>query len=134
MTANDMELAIETVTKGNVVEKGIIALDAKLFTEIVRKLPDNDVTITCDEKRNVTISCEKAVFNISSRDWEEFARLPVIEKNDPVIMTQFGLKEMEVSDEVFESEQSKVFDEAENRMHTIKAIIYAALTDKDETL
>ncbi|MBQ6216044.1 MAG: ornithine carbamoyltransferase [Erysipelotrichaceae bacterium] len=50
------------------------------------------------------------------------------------IYEQFGLKEMEVSDEVFESEQSKVFDEAENRMHTIKAIIYAALTDKDETL
>jgi len=94
MTANDMELAIETVTKGNVVEKGIIALDAKLFTEIVRKLPDSEVTITCDEKRNVTITCEKAVFNISSRDWEEFARIPMIEKNDPVIMTQFGLKEM----------------------------------------
>ena len=50
------------------------------------------------------------------------------------IYEQFGLKEMEVSDEVFESEQSKVFDEAENRMHTIKAVIYAALADKDETL
>ena len=36
---------------------------------------------------------------------------------------------MEVSDDVFESEQSKVFDEAENRMHTIKAVIYACLSD-----
>ena len=34
---------------------------------------------------------------------------------------------MEVSDEVFESKQSVVFDEAENRMHTIKAVIYATL-------
>ena len=65
MTANDMELAIETVTKGNVVEKGIIALYAKLFTEIVRKLPENDVKITCDEKRNVTISCDKAGLKIT---------------------------------------------------------------------
>ncbi|MGI6095108.1 MAG: ornithine carbamoyltransferase [Lachnospiraceae bacterium] len=40
---------------------------------------------------------------------------------------RFGLTEMEVTDEVFESPQSKVFDEAENRMHTIKAIIAATL-------
>ncbi|WP_350453630.1 ornithine carbamoyltransferase [Slackia heliotrinireducens] len=40
---------------------------------------------------------------------------------------QFGITEMEVTDEVFEGPQSKVFDEAENRMHTIKAIMYATL-------
>lgn len=40
---------------------------------------------------------------------------------------QFGITEMEVTDEVFESAQSRVFDEAENRMHTIKAIMYATL-------
>ena len=43
------------------------------------------------------------------------------------IYEEFGLKEMEVTDEVFESAQSKVFDEAENRMHTIKAVMYATL-------
>jgi ornithine carbamoyltransferase len=43
------------------------------------------------------------------------------------ISEKFGLKEMEVTDEVFESEQSVVFDEAENRMHTIKAVMYASL-------
>ena len=40
---------------------------------------------------------------------------------------KFGLEEMEVTDEVFESEYSKVFDEAENRMHTIKAVMAATL-------
>lgn len=40
---------------------------------------------------------------------------------------QFGLEEMEVSDEVFQSKKSMVFDQAENRMHTIKAIMYATL-------
>ena len=44
------------------------------------------------------------------------------------IYEKFGLKEMEVTDEVFESKQSLVFDEAENRMHTIKAVIYATLS------
>lgn len=43
------------------------------------------------------------------------------------IYQKFGLAEMEVTDEVFESKYSKVFDEAENRMHTIKAVMYAAL-------
>ncbi len=43
------------------------------------------------------------------------------------IAERFGLPEMEVTDEVFESGQSVVFDEAENRMHTIKAVIYATL-------
>ena len=40
---------------------------------------------------------------------------------------RFGIKDMEVTDEVFESEQSVVFDEAENRMHTIKAVMAATL-------
>lgn len=43
------------------------------------------------------------------------------------IAEKFGITEMEVTDEVFESKQSKVFDEAENRMHTIKAVMYATL-------
>lgn len=46
------------------------------------------------------------------------------------IHDKFGLDAMEVTDEVFESEQSHVFDEAENRMHTIKAVMLATLSDR----
>lgn len=45
------------------------------------------------------------------------------------IYEKFGLKEMEVTDEVFNSSKSKVFDEAENRLHTIKAVVYATMRD-----
>lgn len=45
------------------------------------------------------------------------------------IYERFGLKEMEVSDEVFRSKHSVVFDEAENRMHTIKAVMVATMSD-----
>ncbi len=48
------------------------------------------------------------------------------------IFDKFGLVEMEVTDEVFQSEKSKVFDEAENRMHTIKAIMYATMSENHE--
>ena len=47
------------------------------------------------------------------------------------INEKYGLTEMEVTDEVFRSKHSKVFDEAENRLHTIKAVMYATLVDKD---
>ena len=49
LTANDMEMGIETRIEGEIAERGIIALDAKIFSEIVRKLPDNEVTIKTDE-------------------------------------------------------------------------------------
>ena len=48
------------------------------------------------------------------------------------IHKKFGLTEMEVTDEVFESSNSKVFEEAENRLHTIKAVIYATMRERDE--
>lgn len=48
------------------------------------------------------------------------------------IYDKYGLREMEVTDEVFESSRSKVFDEAENRMHTIKAVMYATMREDNE--
>ena len=64
LTANDMELGIETVIEGDISEPGIIALDAKIFSEIIRKLPDNEVTIETDHSFQTFITCEKAKFNI----------------------------------------------------------------------
>ena len=52
LTGNDMELGIETTIDGDILEKGIIALDAKIFLEIVRKLPDNDIVIQTDPSYN----------------------------------------------------------------------------------
>lgn len=94
LTANDMELAIETRVQGMVLEKGILALDAKIFSEIVRKLPDNDVTIETDEKLNATITCEKAKFNIPGKSGEDFSYLPYIEKKDCITLSEFTLKEV----------------------------------------
>mgnify|MGYP005909236609 FL=1 len=48
------------------------------------------------------------------------------------INEKFGLKEMEVTDEVFTSSKSKVFDESENRLHTIKAVVYATMREDNE--
>ena len=94
MTANDMELGIETILEGDIQEKGVIAIDAKIFSEIVRKLPDNDVTIETDSNFQMLISCEKARFNIAGKSGEDFSYLPYIEKTEPVIISQFSLREV----------------------------------------
>ena len=94
LTANDMELGIETVIEGQIVEKGIIALDAKIFLEIVRKLPDNDITIETDASFKTTITCEKAKFNIIGKSGEDFSYLPAVEKEESLVISQFTLKEV----------------------------------------
>lgn len=94
LTANDMELGIETTIEGEIVEKGIIALDAKILLEIVRKLPDNDITIQTDENYKTTITCEKAKFNIIGKSGEDFSYLPVIERNESISVSHFTLKEV----------------------------------------
>ena len=94
LTANDMELGIETIIEGEIIEKGIIALEAKIFLDIVRKLPDNDITIETDSSCKATITCEKTKFNIIGKSGEDFSYLPLIEKNDQIILSQFTLKEV----------------------------------------
>ncbi|MBD8941819.1 MAG: DNA polymerase III subunit beta, partial [Clostridiales bacterium] len=56
-TANDMELGIETLVEGEIIEKGKIAIDAKIFSEIVRKLPDSEITISTDNNYQMLITC-----------------------------------------------------------------------------
>ena len=94
LTANDMDLGIETIIEGDILEKGAIALDAKIFLEIVRKLPDSDIIIETDPSYKTTITCEKAKFNIIGKSGEDFSYLPVVEKNDSIIISQFTLKEV----------------------------------------
>ena len=94
LIANDMELGIETVIEGDILEKGQIALDAKILLDIVRKLPDNDVTIVTDNSFKTNITCEKAKFTIIGKSGEDFSYLPSIERIDSIIISQFTLKEV----------------------------------------
>lgn len=110
LTSNDMELGIETKVKGDIIEKGKIALDAKFLSEIVRKLPDSEVTIETDSNYVATISCEKSIFTISGKDGEDFSYLPYIERNKSISLSQFTLKEI-IRQTIFsigDSESNKV--------------------------
>ncbi|MCD8014623.1 MAG: DNA polymerase III subunit beta [Lachnospiraceae bacterium] len=93
-TANDMELGIETKVTGMVAEKGTVALEAKLFSDMIRKLPDSEVTISSDEKLNTAITCEKIRFHIMGQSGEDFPILPFVEKDYKISLSQFTLKDV----------------------------------------
>lgn len=95
LTANDMELGIETVIEGIIEVPGIIALDSRFLLDIVRNFTDDDVTIMTDGNFKTSITCGKAKFNnIAGRSGEDFAYLPVIERKDSIVLSQYMLKEV----------------------------------------
>ena len=94
LLANDMEIGIETSIKGEIYERGIVALDEKLLTDIIRKYPDNDVFIECNDDYSTTITCENTDMIIPGREGDEFPSLPNYEKENPLVISQFSLKEI----------------------------------------
>lgn len=94
LIANDMELGIETVIDGEIIEKGMIALDAGIFQKIIANFTDDEVTIETNESYNAFIKCGKSNFTIIGKSGEDFSFLPEIEKNDSIVVSQFTLKEI----------------------------------------
>lgn len=93
LTANDMELAIRTVVKGRIEEPGRIAVEARFFSEMARKLPESDIVLTADESGVIQIVCDSTNFRFPGRDASEFTGLPVIEHEKYISISQFSLKE-----------------------------------------
>ena len=93
LTSNDMEIGIETIVPGSIQERGRVALDAKIFVDMVRNLPNNQVTIASDDRFQTQIDCEKAHFTVPGKSGEDFPYIPVIPRNIPVEISQFTLRE-----------------------------------------
>lgn len=93
-TTNDTELGIETSVNGRIIEGGSIAVEAKFFADIVRKLPDNIIRFESDENYHITITCESALFHIQGQEGDDFPFIPVIEKNTCLALSQMTLRDM----------------------------------------
>lgn len=93
LIGNDMSLGIETCIDGEIIEEGMIAVNAKIFSEIIRKLPDNEITINNDNN-NLRIRCENVKFDIASRNADEFPMPQQIERTNCVKMSQLTLKDI----------------------------------------
>lgn len=94
LMANDMEMGIETHVKASVEEPGVLAVEAKMFSEIIRKLPDEVVRVDSDDHEVVSIRSGKARFSISGNSGEEFTELPVPEMEEAIRISQYTLKSL----------------------------------------
>ena len=83
LTGYDLEVGIETYTQAEVIEEGEIVVNARLFGDIIRKLPDSFVEIETDAENNVYINCLNSRFKIKGDSAKEYPRLPEVnEKGD----------------------------------------------------
>ena len=94
LTANDFELGIETKIYGIVLENGSVALNAKLLSDIIRKMPDNSIYLETDEKWNTILTCEKCVFHLNGQDTAAFTPIQIVSKNHAITLKQKILKDM----------------------------------------
>ena len=119
-----------TITLTDNVKLGTLNQDV-VYTDVWVSMGEPDEVWAERIKALLPYQVNKAVMENASKDAIFMHCLPAFHdlktKIGKEIHDKFGLDEMEVTDEVFESEQSVVFDEAENRMHTIKAVMAATL-------
>jgi len=95
LTAKDSEMTIQTnFIESEVVEEGSIALDIKIFTDIVKGLPGPTIEITCDDKFLTVIRSGKSEFKILGMNPEEFPDIPNVPKNQAYSLPSISLKNM----------------------------------------
>ena len=94
LTTYDLELGIEYTMECDVNEQGSIVVNATMFTEIIRKLPDAEINISVNENNLLTIDCEGALYKLATMNPDEFPELPKIEIENSITMEQAALKNM----------------------------------------
>lgn len=92
IVGNDMDLGIECLIPAQVYEEGGIVLLAKTFMDIVRKLPNDTVTLKVNENRNAVITCQNIEYKILGLSDDEFPSVPEIEKENEFSIEEGTLK------------------------------------------
>ena len=94
LTGYDLEIGIETYAQAEIIEEGEIVVNARLFGDIIRKLPDSFVEIETDNENNVYINCVNSRFKIKGDSAKEYPRLPEVKEEDLYNIPQVLLKNM----------------------------------------
>ena len=95
LTCYDQELGIEYIIKDcDVKEQGAIVVNATMFGEIIRKLPDADISIEVNNKNLLVIECESSLYKLATMNADEYPELPEFTIENTVTIEQNTLKEM----------------------------------------
>ena len=94
LTTYDLEIGIEYIMNSNVQEQGSTVVNALTFSEIIRRLPDTDITIYLNENNLLVIECEGSLYKLATMNPDEFPELPKIEVENSITLEQNTLKNM----------------------------------------
>lgn len=94
VAATDLELGIEYKIPVEAEENGEVAVNANIFAEIIRKLPDSTVELSTNEQNLLIIECEGSLFNVVTTNCEDFPVFPEVNAEQTIKIKQNVLKEM----------------------------------------
>ena len=94
LTTYDLEIGIEYIIESQVIEQGATVVNAIMFSEIIRKLPNTDIKIEINEKNLLVIECEGSLYKLATMNPMEFPELPQISIENSVEIEQNTLKDM----------------------------------------
>ena len=94
LTSYDLEIGIEYIIESDVEEQGSTVVNATMFTEIIRKLPDTDISISINENNLLEIECEGSLYKLATMNPDEFPELPKINIDNSIEIEQNLLKNM----------------------------------------
>ena len=94
LTTYDLEIGIEYIIDAQVKEQGSTVVNAIMFSEIIRKLPDTDINISLNDKNLLVIECEVSLYKLATMNPDEFPELPKINIENSIEVEQNSLKEM----------------------------------------
>ena len=94
LTTYDLEIGIEYILECEVKEQGATVVNAIMFSEIIRKLPDTDISISINEQNLLEIECEGSLYKLATMNPDEFPELPQINIENSVEIEQNTLKDM----------------------------------------
>lgn len=94
LTTYDMEIGIEYIIESKIEKQGSTVVNALMFSEIIRKLPDTEISITLNENKLLVIECEGSLYKLATMNPEEFPELPKINIENSIDIEQRMLKSM----------------------------------------
>ena len=94
LTTYDLEIGIEYIMDCEVEEQGSTVVNAIMFSEIIRKLPDTEIKIYLDDNNLLVIECEGSLYKLATMDPTEFPELPRINVENSIQIEQNVLKNM----------------------------------------
>lgn len=94
LVATDLEIGIKTNVSGQIIEEGTIVLSSKIIPELIKKLPDDDITIETDINNKTKINCLNSEFNIQGQSGNEFPELPQVINDQTINLPKDLFKSM----------------------------------------